>query len=525
MERLTEPALRPQDRSPTSLEPRPVAGLRSLLFWLFATGLVLTTCFVALGMPPPGADDSWFKGPAATLAATGHLASPGLTGFFPRSHEVYASYPPLPQYLLASVYRVFGITRRVSISWDLLVHLAGTLAIAATALRVAQGNAVDPKVRWWAAFAVGLIWLPGHRTLDRQEGLGLLFVWLDLWVIGHPAGGSPALRAAASGVFAGLASLAAPWAGVLGGGTIAARAFASAWDGTEDDPVPRTAKAFARAVPIVCAGAVTTAAVFVAWVGWIEFQYPGVFNEQFLGAMRAAAGWEPHATLQLWLSLVRRSLFAEATLLPGLVLAALWFPLSALSLPPADGVQAHQARRLAQVLYAVGLFALVLGAIWRPTAYTYFWASAAILMPCLVVVLARFAHDSQRAGRVIATSLVLVAWFAVALTVFWTLREDPRGRLDGSFRALQEIVPPDECVATTTSHWMAFQGRNPWLDALWLYKRDPSLLDDCDWLVLRTGVGQDLPESILGDFDLVEELEANSPVQVTYAWAVYHRRP
>jgi hypothetical protein len=485
---------------------------RSLCAALVATGLGLTVLFVVLGAPPPGSDDAWYKGPAASLAMHGRLANPGLAGMFERAEEVSAVYPQLAQVLLGGFYAVFGVTRRVSIAWDMLIHTLGALAIATTGLRLTRGFSIEPRVAWWSALVTGVVWLAGHRVLDRLEAVGLLFVWLDLALMQQRRFTPP--RAALAGIFAGLAGLCAPWAGVLGGALIVGRALSDTWTGS--------VRGVLLAVPAVVFGGLTTIGVFALWVAAMEWGYPGIVDEQFLGAIRTTKIYEGSGSVALTrtLALLWRNLMVEATVVPALVLSALWLPLAFKELPRAQGDAAAQARRLAIALNAAGLSAIVVGAVWRPTTYFYLWASAQLALPALTLVVARFLRSG---GKVLVVGVVAVAWWSVGLTVGFHFQNDPRERLDGAHASILEIVPPGEPVAVTTTHWIAFEGRNPWVDVTSLYKFSPELISQYDWLVLGTGVGRDKPDKIMGQFELVDSVDTVAKAQVTYAWAVYRR--
>ncbi len=485
---------------------------RSLCLVLIAVGVALTVLFVVVGMPPPGSDDAWYKGPAASLAMYGRMANPGLTEVFERADEISAVYPQLAEVFMAGFYAVFGVSRRTSIAWDMTIHVLATLAIATTGLRLTRGFEIDATVAWWAALVTGLVWLGGHRLLDRLEAVGLLFVWLDLALL--PYRRFTASRAALAGVFAGLAGLCAPWAGVLGGALIAGRALADAWTGT--------LRSLLLAVPTIAAGAVTTIGLFSLWAVGMEWLYPGILDEQFFGAIRATQIYEGSASSSpaTILAFAARNLFVEATVVPGLLLAVLWLPVAFRNLPEAKGEAAAATRRLAIALTVTGVVAMCASSLWRPTTYFYLWASAQLVMPGLTLVIARF----LRAGdRLIPASVAAVAWAAVVLTIGAAFLSGPRERLDGAHAALREIVPPGERVAVTTTHWIAFQGRNPWGDAAALYKFDPTLISTFDWLILGTGKGRDRPEQIMDQFELVDSVQTDIPTQLTYGWAVYRR--
>ena len=54
---------------------------------------------------------------------------------------------------------------------------------------------------------------------------------------------------------------------------------------------------------------------------------------------------------------------------------------------------------------------------------------------------------------------------------------------DRVFAQLREAIPPGQSVAATITHWLAFQGRNPWREVLFA-ACDPREVSRCQWLVL-----------------------------------------
>jgi len=502
----TEPAT---DR-PAGMQARRLAAT------LWVVGGVMSLVLVLLGAPPPMSDDAWFKGAAAHMASTGVLANPGLTGFFPRVHEVYACYPPIPLWLLAWFYAVFGVTQRASIAFTLTVHTLSAMAIGLAALRIQGGFRIPARVAWWTALATGVVWLGAERLLDRPEEFGLLFVWLDLGIRGPR---HRLARAALSGLLAGLAALSAPWAGLVAMALFSFRTLGASWRTHQG-----TAVVGALLGPVGVA-TVTSLTVFGAWVVSLELAHPGVFAEQFLGAMQAAQVFEPYPEdVPSYLAAVLRAVGAQRSLLFAFAVVLLWFPVALTSLPRADR---DEGAVLASALYTAGLVTLGIGLAFRPLAYTYTWGSIELLMPCLAVAFARFQVDpeSRLFGRALMAVVVATAWIlgpVRSATYAWL--DDPEARVDGAFAGLREVIPPGERVAVTSVHWMAFQGRNPWRDALFLSKRDLSTLDDCDWLVLRAADPPDDPP-YFDDFEPVASHPSWVPATMSYAWTVLRRRP
>jgi hypothetical protein len=497
---------------------RGIASVRPIVI-VGGFGAVLWAVYVALALPPPETDDAWFKSPAAHLAVTGQLASPGITGFFPNVHEVFAAYPPLPGWLLGGLFALFGVTPRTAVAYSMGVHVLSALALTAVAQRTLEGWEMPDWVRWTATVSVGLAWLPGDRLLDRPEEIGLLFVWADVLWRGPP---HPLGRAAISGVAAGTAALCAPFSGLLGGLSLALRALAASrvshpgsWSGT-----------IAAATLPIATGAATSIAIFLCWVGWLEVVHPGEFQAQFLGAMHAAEEMMPYpADFQTFRTAVAQSLMTQATLVPAFLFAAAWFPIAIQRLRPVAGGEAYAARACAVAIYVSAMVGLLLGIGRRPWAYTYFWASAEVFFACLPLVLAAVLTDKDNPmlGRVVSVVILVIAWCGPAQTLGWYVLEAPEARQDGATAELHRLIPPGECVQTTTRHWMAFEGRNPWRDAIFLSKRNVSALDDCDWLVTRAGGGASLPPYI-DEFELLAEQPARAPDSHTFAWSVYRRR-
>jgi hypothetical protein len=502
-----------------------------LLACLAAIGAVLAAILVPLGFPPPRVDDAWFKGPAAELAMNGRLASPGITGFFPRVHEIFACYPPLPQLLLALWYRCWGVSLTSSLAYGLAVHTAFAMGLGSTALRLLHGFQVPRRVALAAALVTGAAWLANLALLDRQEELGLGFLWIELAL----ARSKPTARGAAvSGAFAGLAALSSPWTGLLAATVVSLRAAAFTWDAATGAPGARLGTALRGAAPWWAVSGLVAAGLFGGWIAWLEVQYPGVFREQFLGAMQFTTLNEPYPVdlgglLRAW----AESIGYQPFLLPSIFLAVAAFPAVFLTLrvpptgpaPTEPALARRQASILAAVLYAVGLSTLGLNLYLRPWAYTYCWASMELTAPCLAVALVRYLADAgnRTLGIALALAVAGVAWGDPVRGVTAALSQPAEEAPRAVFAALQAAVPPGEKVAVTSRHWLAFQGRNPWREAIFLTHRDPALLDDCDWLVARAGLGSDLP-AYIDAFDLVQQTTTTSDDPVTYAYSLWHRK-
>ena len=472
-------------------------------------GVVLCAVLIAVGFPAPHVDDAWFKGPAAELAQHGRLASPSITGFFPHIETIYACYPPLPQLLLAAWYLTFGVTLRSSLAWSLLVHLVFSVAIT----RIAHKSLGDGIASWRAATLGGLIWLANLSLLDRQEELALCWLWLDTLLSFGDDRRPAALSAARSGLLVGLAALSSPFGGLLSGCAVGMRIAIGAWESASSEGRLRSA-----AIDVAGRGAIAgplAAGAFGAWAFVVERVQPGVFDAQFLGAMRFASKDPPFPdSVALYASTVLGSAQVQAFLLPAVLVTLVGAPLALIARP-------HRVP-LGLLFAAVIGSGIALGL--RPAAYTYLWASAMVTAPCLAVMLRRYLTDEPRLGLGLGVGLMAFAWVDPAhnLVSAATLPADQRP--DAALAAIQSAVPEGELVAVTARHWSAFQGRNPWREVLFLTRRDPRLLDDCTWMVLREGDGVDRPPQ-LDRYELVSRVASEVDDDFTYAYSVWRLRP
>ena len=187
----------------------------ALLYGLvLACGVILACGLGSFGLPCPRGDDAMYKSPAAELAQHGRLAIPCAVGFLPKAETVFACYPPVYQLLLAAWYAVFGVSLRASLAYTYTVHLLSVAAIMEVARRLLPGESPPQRAGLAIVGAVGLIHLANLSYFDRQEETALLWIWLELLITSAAQGGL--LRAAASGLWVGLAGLTSPWVGLLG---------------------------------------------------------------------------------------------------------------------------------------------------------------------------------------------------------------------------------------------------------------------------------------------------------------------
>jgi hypothetical protein len=484
-------------------------------------GLVLGIALIPLGFPPLRSDDGWFKGPAAELATHGQLSDPGITGFFPRSHELFAVYPPLQQLCLAAWFAVLGVSLTSSLAYAYAVHVLCVIAASVTGLRLLRGFELSPAVAWTAAAIAGATWAANLEFLDRQEELALLFVWLELALAGHAVTPGGAVR---TGVLVGLAALASPWVGLLAAAIVTLRAAVLAAEPAIDARSAATSL-LRVAAPVWGISGVVSALTFCVWVAWLETKFPGGFREQFLGNMKFTTHAEPYPpTIGAWLATCAESVGHEPFLLPAALFTIGVFP-AVYATMQATAPELRRDARIAAVVYAVAVGSLPISLYLRPYAYTYVWANFELLAPCLAIALVRYLGDaSNRAfGAGIAAAIALVAWGDPLRDVAAAAVQTPDERASAVIASLQAAIPAGDVVCTTSRHWLAFQGRNPWRDAIFLYKRDPALLDDCEWLVLRAGRGADQP-AIMDQFELTRQIPSESADNVTYAYALWHRR-
>lgn len=492
------------DRAAPSVRPEVVVAL---------VGCVLLLVLVSIGFPAPRVDDGWFKGPAAELALNGRLASPAITGFFPHIDEVFACYPPLPPFLLAGWYSAVGVSLRSSLAWSLLVHVGFCVAVSGVAYRCLGAGSVPA---WRASVLGGLAWLANVSLLDRQEELGLCWLWVDTLFAFRDHRRPAALAAARTGFLVGLAALSSPFSGLLSACAVGMRIVLSAW---EHPPAAQTSRARAALADVAHRGAIAgllASSIFGMWVLAAEYIQPGVFESQFLEAMRWASNDPPFpGNFPLYVSTLVGSVQIQIFVLPVLLVTLLATPVAL----------AERPHRIPAALFGAGLVGLWIVLGFRPAAYTYLWASAMVLAPCFAVAWHRYLTGEPRLALGIGLALCAFAWVDPARNVVAASTLPEAEKPDEVIAALREAIPPRELVAVTARHWSAFQGRNPWREVIFLTRRNRTLLADCDWMVLREGEGLDRPPQ-LPEYDLVKIVPSSAvDADLTFAYSVWkHRR-
>ena len=114
-------------------------------------------------------------------------------------------------------------------------------------------------------------------------------------------------------------------------------------------------------------------------------------------------------------------------------------------------------------------------------------------------------------------ALIACAQGATLGMTAWRMPNEERP--DAVYQRLRSVIPAGEPVATLSLHWHAFQGRNPWRDALFSGLVDSGEVLSCRWLVLPAELCN--PDYI-GGFELVERRWAQSRWR-TYAYSLWRR--
>jgi hypothetical protein len=173
-------------------------------------------------------------------------------------------------------------------------------------------------------------------------------------------------------------------------------------------------------------------------------------------------------------------------------------------------------------MYLAGAIGLVAVALLRPAAYTYFGAALIVLLPCLGVALVGDLCGPGPRRRLALAALLACTAAAygetgrLALLGQWSPESQTP---DHMFAQLREAIPPGQSVAATSTHWLAFQGRNPWREVLFA-AGDPREVVQCQWLVLPYGVGQ---PDFIDRFERVAPA-APQPAQQNYGYSLWRRR-
>jgi len=497
-------------------------------------GIVLACWLCSLGVPVPRWDDGIYKSPGAELAQHGRLIVPAAKGFLPQADRVFAAYPPLYQLAIAGWYLAFGVSLRSSLAFSFTLHLLGVLGVMAVAGRLVRATmgyhalttppgediaetVPRPALAQQAAailvVAVGLIHLANLSHFDRPEEAALLWIWIEVLIVHGLATRPGSRRSLASGLFLGLAALTAPWVGVLGVLIVTLRALFTA---LQPQGAPRLVR-WSAMIAHLALVAVTAAAMAGSWYAVMEHVFPGAVSAQmdatlgFLkGTQFGVSGWEKLAALG-------GTLLDNRLQLPAAAVALAFFA--------ATAAQARSLRvaPLALAMYGSGAIGIVVVALARPAAYTYFGATLIVLLPCLGLALTRDLCGAGTRRRLALATLLVCTGAAfgdtgrLAVMGRWSPESQKPDRV---FAQLRETIPPGQSVAATSTHWLAFQGRNPWREVLFA-AHDPGEVSRCQWLVLPCGVGQ---PDFIDRFELVGPVPSPQPAPQSYGYCLWRRR-
>jgi hypothetical protein len=267
------------------------------------------------------------------------------------------------------------------------------------------------------------------------------------------------------------------------------------------------------AVLQLLAAGITALLPVVIWAFYMEYHYPGILNDQFLGTMRYITAHRPQVPGVLSnLDEFWNTLLITRPQLPVLFVTAALFP----------GQNRRYLSPNLLAIYITSILALIFLLITRPEAYTYVGAVEILLLPCFIPAMSRYllepATDS-RFGYLLLLFLTLFASQKAVQEATLPLRWNPAERHDEVYCRLREVIPPGELVNVTGRHWDVFQGRNPWLEATFLM--DEPILLEAKWMVLRVNIG--VPPCIDG-FELIEMIPTTVDRDDTYAYSLWRRR-
>jgi hypothetical protein len=527
---------RADDASPTAEETpkraQPFLGQGLVL----ACGIVLACWLCGLGLPVPRWDDGIYKSPGAELAQHGRLIVPAAKGFLPQADHVFAAYPPLYQLAIAGWYLLFGVSLRSSLAFSFTLHLLGVLGVMAVAdrlVRAAMDRAgsgrclptVAPCEGMTSANAtlrayiptivvvgVGLIHLANLSHFDRPEEAALLWIWLEVLAV-HGLATRPGLpRALASGLLLGLAALTAPWVGVLGVLIVTLRATFTA---VQSQAAARPARWSAMIAHLAIA-AVAAAAMTGTWYAVMQHSFPGAVREQMGATLGYLKGTQLSVGVWQKLAALRGTLFDNRFQLPAAVVALAFFA------GAAARVRWLRALPTGLALYWSGATGIVVVGLVRPAAYTYFGATLIVLLPCLALAMARDLGRDSTWRLAMATLLVcaVAAWGQTGVLAVAGPCAPESQRPDRVFAQLRAAIPAGQSVAATSTHWLAFQGRNPWREVLFA-ACDPREAAGCQWLVLPSGVGQ---PDFIDHFEFVGPAPSLPTSTQGYGYSLWHHR-
>jgi hypothetical protein len=489
-------------------------------------------------MPVPRCDDGIYKSPGAELAQHGRLTVPAARGFLPQAERVFAAYPPLYPVMVGVWYMVLGVSLPASLAYNFTLHLLGVIGVMAVADRLVKATLLPAttssgviRASTILVVAVGLIHLVNLSHFDRPEETALLWIWPEVLVVHGLATRLGWWRSLASGLLLGLAGLTAPWVGVLGALIITLRAMFTA---LQSQRPGRLSLGATMIVHLAIVGAV--AAIMVGtWYAVMEYICPGAVRQQMTATLGYLKGTQ--ITVDAWqkLQAFRGTLLDNRLQLPAAAVALAFF-----------AVEVAQAgwRRVAPLglaLYLTAVIGIAVVALVRPAAYTYFGATLIVLLPCLGTAMVRdlccesVASPAELlAGRAVASGSASRKWLAIVTLFLCTAVASAETgglavagqwlpdnqRPDRVFTQLWRAIPPGQSVAVTSTHWLAFQGRNPWREIL-MAPADSREIRQCQWLVLPSRVGQ---PDFIDRFELVGATSPARPASEAYGYSLWRRR-
>lgn len=165
--------------------------------------LALHAWVVVHGRPECGSDGIFFKQPSLMALGGKGFILPTAEGFLPGSSVVYGAQPPLESYLTAAAFWAFGPGMEVSVGLDVVVHLCFLGVLLLVSRRLGAGPWTGSLLLLSGSF---FLW-PVGRPDELAALLALLAILVE-W---------SSRRWWLTGLLLGLAALAHPVGGVLGG--------------------------------------------------------------------------------------------------------------------------------------------------------------------------------------------------------------------------------------------------------------------------------------------------------------------
>lgn len=489
------------------------AGWRSAV--VFGLSLVLASAaLIGLDFPAPRGDDAVYKSPGAEWVQRGRMAVPCLAGDLATAELGFAHYPPLYPAFFAGWYRAFGVSLASSLAGCYALRLAhaGLVGLVAWRLLRTHAEALPREHAGLVACGVFATWA-NCAYFDRPEELGLCGAWLGFLIWGMAERSLARRDYAAWGLVCGVSALAAPFAGGLSSLLVAVR-----WGRELALNATESRRGFLGRGFDVGVAALACLGVVGAWIAWLEWRSPGLLRDQLWSGALPYVGGEQRLP---WLTKMRQ---LPATWLfhpPQLPVA-----LVGLCAAPLAWRGAWRKRANEWTLWSAATCALILVALARPTAYTYFGATFAMLTPLFACGMARFVgRDNPRALRCLGWLLVVICAGLGARDQLHRLAAWPRVpaelRPAAVATRLRELIPPGDRVVATPRHWQVFQGRNPWRDAFLSTRSTDAEALRCQWLVLYPGVGE---PPFLHHFELVERSLVAPDDPHSFAYSVWRRR-